>query len=170
MVLDIVGLQISVPELIWTIICFFLLLFLLNRFLYKPILKVMDERNAKIAAGMNAGKKAADAMLENDALLASELSEKGNDARALISGEREKAEKEKSQLILDARKKAEGISSSVREKLSAEEEETVAGIENELPELVALLSEKLLGSDEAAKDAALLSECISASKEGTRQE
>jgi len=167
LVLDIVGLQISVPELIWTVICFFLLLFLLNRFLYKPILKVMDERSAKIAEGMDAGKKAAEAMLENDALLAAELSEKGSDARKLISEARDGAEKEKSQLILDARKTAEGISKAVREKVSLEETATVGSMENDMPEFVALLSEKLLGSDEVSKDAGLINECITASKDRT---
>ena len=35
MILDIVGLQISVPEFILTIISFFLFMFLLNKFLFQ---------------------------------------------------------------------------------------------------------------------------------------
>ena len=42
MILDIVGLQISVPEFILTIISFFLFMFLLNKFLFKPVLSFMD--------------------------------------------------------------------------------------------------------------------------------
>ena len=46
MILDIVGLQISVPEFILTIISFFLFMFLLNKFLFKPVLSFMDARHA----------------------------------------------------------------------------------------------------------------------------
>lgn len=37
-------LSINFSELFWGIFNFFLLLFLLNRFLYKPLIKFMDDR------------------------------------------------------------------------------------------------------------------------------
>ena len=46
-------LSINPSELIWTILGFFALLFLLNQFLYKPIVRFMDERRARIDAGLN---------------------------------------------------------------------------------------------------------------------
>ena len=52
MILDIVGLQISVPEFILTIISFFLFMFLLNKILLKPVLSFMDARKARIDAGL----------------------------------------------------------------------------------------------------------------------
>lgn len=165
MVLDIVGLQISVPELIWTVICFFLLMFLLDKLLYKPIFKVMDARNAKIAAGLDEGRAAQNAMTENDGRLAAELLQTGNDAKELISARRSDAEEEKSRLIAEARSNADGISREIREKLLAEEADAVSDIGDELPVLVALLSEKLLGTDDAAKHPELLNECISAAED-----
>ena len=39
---------IQISLIIWTIIGFVTLSFILNRFLFKPLLKVMDERNEKI--------------------------------------------------------------------------------------------------------------------------
>ena len=145
MVLDLVGLQICIPELIWTVICFFLLLFLLNRFLYKPIFKVMDERNAKINAGLDEGRKAAEAMAENDARLASELSMSGVKARELISEARTEAEKAKSQMLGDAHSQVEDIRRDISERLTGEEAEAVSSIEAQLPDMAELLSERLLG-------------------------
>lgn len=40
--------QIQPSILIWTVISFLVLAFVLNRFLFKPLLRVMDERNRKI--------------------------------------------------------------------------------------------------------------------------
>ena len=70
MILDLAGLQISVPEFIWTIISFFLFMFLLNKFLFKPVMSFMDERKARIDAGLEEGKKANVALKENEARLA----------------------------------------------------------------------------------------------------
>lgn len=67
MILDIVGLQISVPEFILTIISFFLFMFLLNKFLFKPVLSFMDARKARIDEGLAEGKKAETALEENKA-------------------------------------------------------------------------------------------------------
>lgn len=44
---------IQISLTIWTIIGFCTLAFVLNRFLFQPILKVMDERNAKISEDRN---------------------------------------------------------------------------------------------------------------------
>ena len=73
MILDLAGLQISVPEFIWTIISFFLFMFLLNKFLFKPVMSFMDERKARIDAGLEEGKKANVALKENEARLGKEL-------------------------------------------------------------------------------------------------
>lgn len=54
--------QISVS--IWTIICFLLLMVILHFLLFKPILKVMDERKARIENA--AKKKAENERLENE--------------------------------------------------------------------------------------------------------
>lgn len=74
--IDLVGLQISTAEFLWTIISFFLFMFLLKKFLYDPILKVMDEREARIQEGLEEGRNAKKALEESKTQLAAELSEK----------------------------------------------------------------------------------------------
>ena len=48
------ALGINLPQLIAQVLNFFILLVLLQLTLYKPILKMMDERRQKIAEGLNA--------------------------------------------------------------------------------------------------------------------
>lgn len=164
MVLDIVGLQISVPEFIWTIISFFLFMFLLNKFLFKPVISFMDERKARIDAGLEEGKKARASMEENEAQLAKELAEKGGEARSIISEARSEAEKAKSEALDAAHKEAERLHKSVRERVKDEEEAAVKEIDGSMPELIALLSGKLLGG-EITGEAALIDSCIKEAKE-----
>ena len=162
--LDLAGLQISTAEFLWTIISFFLFMFLLKKVLYEPILKVMDARSERIKAGLEEGKNAQKALDESKAQLAAELSEKGGEARRLISDARSEAEKAKGEVLSTAHTEAEQLHKQVREKVSAEEAAEVSSVESDMPELVAILSNKLLHTDEVNNDAALIKDCIEASK------
>ena len=48
--------SINISELIWTVICFLVLLFVLKKLLYDPIIRVMDARNAEVEGGLEAGR------------------------------------------------------------------------------------------------------------------
>lgn len=158
MVLNIVGLEVSVPEFIWTVINFFVLLFLLKRFLYDPVLKFMEERSSRIEAGLNEGKRAEKALAENEAKLAEQLSESGNAARELVGDARSDAEKEKAKLLGGAHAEAEALHKQIRDRISSEETETRAALDADMPELVGLLAEKLLGK--GAVDAEVIGSCV----------
>ena len=162
--LDLAGLQISTAEFLWTIISFFLFMFLLKKVLYEPVLKVMDAREERIKAGLEEGKNARKALDESKAQLAAELTEKSGEARQFISEARAEAEKAKGEVLSNAHTEAEELHKQVREKVKAEEAEAVSSVESNMPELVAVLSNKLLHSDELDTGAALIKDCIEASK------
>ena len=162
--LDLAGLQISTAEFLWTIISFFLFMFLLKKVLYEPILKVMDARAEHIKAGLEEGRNAQKALEESKAKLADELTEKSGEARQFVSEARAEAEKAKGEVLSNAHTEAEELHKQVRERVSAEEAAAVSSVEGDMPELVAILSNKLLHSDEVNSDAALIKDCIEASK------
>ena len=43
--------SINVSEVIWTIVCFFALLFVLKKFLFDPLIRFMEQRQAAIDQG-----------------------------------------------------------------------------------------------------------------------
>ena len=162
--LDLAGLQISTAEFLWTIISFFLFMFLLKKVLYEPILKVMDTRAEHIKAGLEEGRNAQKALEESKAKLADELNEKNGEARQLVSDARTEAEKAKGEVLATAHAEAEQLHKQVREKVKAEEAAAVRSVESNTPELAAVLSNKLLHSDELDTGATLIKDCIEASK------
>lgn len=163
-ILYIVGLQISISEFLWTIISFFPFMFLLKKILYNPVLNFMDERKARIDEGLDEGKTAARALEENREKLNAELAESSNAAREMIGAARSEADKEKSKVLAAAHEEAADLHKQVQERLKNEEVQAVADIESSMPELVKLLSEKLLHSSEADDDA-LIGSCIEANRE-----
>ena len=162
--LDLAGLQISTAEFLWTIISFFLFMFLLKKVLYEPILKVMDARAEHIKAGLEEGRNAQKALEESKAKLADELTEKNGEARQLVSDARTEAEKAKGEVLATAHAEAEQLHKQVREKVKAEEAEAVSSVESNMPELVAVLSNKRVHRDVMGTGAALIKDCIEASK------
>lgn len=160
MIINVVGLTICVPELIWTVINFFLLLFLLKIILYKPILNILDERKAKVTEGLSEGKQAEKALEETNAALKKELSEQNGKARELIGQAKTEAEKEREELIENAHKEAESLHRGVLERIKAEEEAARKDIEADMPELISLLAKKLLGSEDAECSPELIKSCV----------
>ena len=73
--------SINISELIWTVINFFLLLFLLNRFLYKPVISFMEERQARIDAKLREEEEAKARIEENDARLLDEKAKSREEAK-----------------------------------------------------------------------------------------
>lgn len=134
--------QISV--VIWTIINFILLYLVLNFLLFKPMLKVMDERRTKIEQGKalcaQKEKRAAADAEKAERLLASretELKAKVDTALAEVAAEC----KRERLLAEDAQKrKAEADMQA----LKAEEDGIKAKLSEELPELSDAVVKKLL--------------------------
>lgn len=164
MVISIVGLDFCVPELIWTIITFFVLMFLLKIFLYNPVLKILDERKAKVDAGLNEGKRAETAFKESSAAMNEELVEQNNKARELIGQARNEAEKEKEAALSEAHSKAEEIRNDIRERISAEEYAAKCDVEENMPDFVVLLTKKLLDSEDAECSPELVKSCVAEAK------
>ncbi len=85
-------LSINISELVLTIISFFLLMFLLNKFLFKPVTKFMNERQARM-----------DAELEKERAAQAELEESEKQIEQSKDASREEAKN-----ILAARRKENG--------------------------------------------------------------
>lgn len=79
--------SINISDLIWTIINFLLFCFLLNHFLFKPVLRFMDDRQARVDAKLSEKREAEALAEENDARIESEKEKSRDEAkRILISG------------------------------------------------------------------------------------
>mgnify|MGYP002580827969 FL=1 len=137
-------LSINFSELFWGIFNFFLLLFLLNRFLYKPLIKFMDDRKARIDAGLDEEKKALEEEQANNDGIEAALDEKRIEAKSIIekAGAEDKASH--SQAISEARSDAEKTVIDARENAAKVEKQLEERVKQQSQELARLLADKLL--------------------------
>ena len=137
-------LSINFSELFWGIFNFFLLLFLLNRFLYKPLIKFMDDRKARIDAGLDEEKKALEEEQANNDGIEAALDEKRVEAKSIIekAGAEDKASH--SQAISEARSDAEQTVLDERENAAKGVKQWAERGKQQSQELAQLLADKLL--------------------------
>ncbi len=133
-------LSINPSETIWTILCFFALLFLLNRFLYKPLVRFMDERRARIDAGMNEEREARAALEADERLLEQEREEALQAGREALKAEKDRNEERRAEAIREAKRSAAGAAADGQaeaEKLRSETARVLSLRQSELSEKLA---------------------------------
>lgn len=128
----------NLPDLIWTVICFALFTLVLNGLLIKPVLKHMDERNAKIAR--------ARAKAEERRLAAEEAQRLAAEEAALAADEAARAERE---LLKAESERARAELESFERELALREEESLRGLEELAEEADSLLDSRIDGMAEA---------------------
>ena len=77
--------SINVSEVIWTIVCFFALLFVLKKFLFDPLIRFMEQRQAAIDQGLERGRDAQRKKDENDAALREKWRERSVEVKQLLA-------------------------------------------------------------------------------------
>lgn len=137
-------LSINFSELFWGIFNFFLLLFLLNRFLYKPLIKFMDERKARIDEGLDEEKKALEEEQANNDGIEAALDEKRVEAKSIIEKAGAENKASHSQAISEARSDAEKTVLDARENAAKVEKQLEERVKQQSQELARLLADKLL--------------------------
>ena len=140
-------LSINVSELIWTVVNFFLLYFLLKRFLFTPLGRFLDARQARLDEALKQEADARAAADEVDRRIEEQRELRRAEAAELIS-ESQRADDERSrQAFAEAKEEAARALSDAQERLRAEQERERAALADETPALAALLAGQLLDGD-----------------------
>jgi F-type H+-transporting ATPase subunit b len=138
---------VDIWKLGFQIVNFLLLLYLLNRFLFKRVLRLLDDRQSKISQGLEDAETAARdrelARAEREAALA----EARREAEAMVQRAAKTAEATSADILAQAKASAEQITERAREDLSAEKERALAEIRSEVADLALEAAGKLMGSE-----------------------
>lgn len=138
---------VDVFKLAFQIINFLLLLWLLNRFLFKPMMARLDERKEKIEKGLEDAESAARdrelARAEREAA----VDEARREAQAMIARANKIAEDSRSEILTQARAEAEKVTQRAREEINAEKEKAMAELRAGVADLALDAAGKLVRSE-----------------------
>lgn len=123
---------------------FGLLLFVLHRFLYKPVLAIIDARREKIKRSIEHTLRAEEELGKAEAERIHILQEARLKGDALIEGAKKSALGEEHVIIKDAHRKASHLLRDAERRIEREREEMVEKTERDVARMAVLAAEKIL--------------------------
>lgn len=132
--------------LIAQLINFTILLAVLYKFLYKPVLKLLHERSVRIEEGLKNAEAVEIKLRAATEAYDAKLREARGAAQKILEQTQKEAEKMRADLAAKAQKEAEKIVSSGRARLSAERDRIMEEAQDELADLVEHATEHVLGN------------------------
>jgi F-type H+-transporting ATPase subunit b len=152
----------SIGLIVWQTLAFLLLVFLLGKFAWKPVLGAIKERERSIDDALEAAKKAKEEMArltnENEALL--------KQARAERDVILKEAKQLKDQIVSDAKASAQTEGAKLIEKakqeIDSQKAAALAEVKNQVAELSLQIAEKVLNKqlEDQKKQEALVSDLL----------
>ena len=137
--------SINISELIWTVINFFLLYFLLKRFLYTPVIRFMKERQSGIDAKLGSEREAREQVAENEKRLEAEKAKSRGEAKQLLDQTTAAMKEKHTAYVAQARSEAVQNRKSAEQALQERCRQTEETLHSAAPELASQLAERLLG-------------------------
>jgi F-type H+-transporting ATPase subunit b len=138
------ALRINVPSLLAQLINFTLLLVLLSVLLYRPLLRVLDERKRRIQDGLDAAEEAKQRLSETEQDVAKELENARQEGQELITQAQQMATRLREEGRQQARTEAEQLLERARSEIQLERDAAIAELRREFGGLAIAAAERVI--------------------------
>lgn len=138
------GLGIRLPDLIFQIIAFLLLLWILNRYAYKPILKMLDDRGRQVRESLESAERARQEMAEAEQRGLAELQAARAEAQEIVARAREQSEQTIAQSRTAAREEAEKVKAQFETQMASEQSRARDELRREVADLAILAASRVV--------------------------
>ncbi len=148
--LDVIS--VNLWQIIVSLINLILLFLIIKRFLYKPVKKMLEERQKTIDGNYEDAEKAKEKALSEQKAYEEKLSSAKAEADSVIQSAVDIAKEREKEILAEAKLKAEGIIRKAEEDAALEMRKAEESIKNEIVEVSTLLTEKMLEREIRAQD------------------
>ena len=138
------GLGINLPLLIAFVINFVILFGLLTLVLYKPVLKVLDERQAKIKESMEQAEQIKEQTARSEEQIKAYLETARKEGQAIIVQATQIGERLKEEAKEGARQEAEALIGKAQAEIQQERDKTIDELRKEFANIAILAAEKVI--------------------------
>lgn len=137
---------------IWTIIIFLVLLFLLMKFAWKPLLAMLEKREDNIRQALLNAEKARDELTNVKDDTEKLLNEARNESQAIVAAGKKNAERMKDEIIEKAQSKSDAFLADVKKQINLEKERAIADVKMEVVNLSMEIAQKLIKKNLTKED------------------
>ena len=145
-------LDVSTGLVFWSAITFLLLLFLMKKYLWGPLIENLDRRETMIN---DAVKKAEETQQKSEEALKDynkKLAEAREEVRQIVAAGKESAEKVKADILEEAGKKSASLLEKAKKEIAAERSDAINQIKQVVVDISILAAEKMLKRNLNADD------------------
>lgn len=140
-------LGVDLPLLLSQIINFALLAFLLNMFLYKPVLNALRTRSERIRESLENAEKVKQQLARVDTDYDAKLAEARREAQTILAQATDRARVQEQELVTAARANIERMEMEARAKVDQERQQTLRGLQTQLAGLVTQTASTVIGKE-----------------------
>ena len=137
---------------VWTIITFLLLLTVLAKFAWKPLLNILKEREDFIKSSLNDAEKAQQELARLNAEGEAIINKARGEAQSILAKGKAAATKLKDETLNDAKEKANMVIADAEKQIQVQKEKAIAEIKGEVVNLSLSVAEKLIKKNLSADD------------------
>ena len=151
---------------VWTILTFLLLLTVLAKFAWKPLLKILKDREDLIRSSLEDAEKAQTELARLNAEGEKIINKARSEAQEILSQVKASAAKMKEEILIDSKEKAKTIADNAEKQIRIEKDKAIAEIKGEVVNLSISMAEKLIRKNLSAdENKALIEESLLKLKE-----
>ncbi len=136
--------EIHVPDLVWSIINFFILVAILTKFLYKPLLGLLDKRKLEIEQNLEQAETAKTESIQAKEEYLKLIQNSRQEAQGIIDRAVKVGEETKDGIIKQAREESEKITKRAQDAIHFEKEQALAQLRDEVSTLVVMAAGKVI--------------------------
>jgi F-type H+-transporting ATPase subunit b len=129
---------------IWSIVIFLMLLFLLMKFAWKPLLAMLEKREDNIRKSLLDAEKARDELVNVKENTEKLLSEARNESQAIVAAGKKNAERMKDEIVEKAQSKSDVLLDDAKNQIRIEKEHAIADVKAEVVNLSMEVAKKLI--------------------------
>ena len=144
--------EINIYQILFQILNFGVVMYLLNKVLYKPVIKMLDDRAKKINEGMSQAEKNIKASEEIEKTKKTEVNKARKEAGSIIAAAEVDAKKKADEIIKKAHEKAKEEVANMTKAAEKEIENAKAKLQKEAATLAAAMAKKALEGTLTAKE------------------
>jgi len=132
-------------QLLWQAVAFGLLVFLLVNFLFRPFLKTLDKRSAKLQEGFDNAEELKQQLARTEGEFDRRMAEAEKRSQAVLAQATEIGEKAREEILAEAREEAARLIEGAREEIASEREQAMADVREQVADLSVLIAQQLIG-------------------------
>ncbi len=137
--------EINVPTIVWAIVNFLILAGVLGKFLFNPVINVLDQRTELVKTNIENAendRKTAASLKEE---YASQLQNAQIEAQQIVARAKQAAEETKTQIVDEAKENAAKIKEKASKDIEEEKQAAILELKGEVSTLSVMLAEKIIG-------------------------